>query len=56
MPKNRTKIGNIEFCGKLGSKLQNILLSRKSLRYLKKEQAVFAEIVLKKELVYKERH
>ena len=37
-------------------KIINLLLSRKSLRYLKKEQTVFAEIVLKKELVYEERH
>ena len=34
----------------------NLLLSRKSLRYLKKEQTAFAEIVSKKELVYEERH
>ena len=37
-------------------KILNLLLSRKSLRYLKKEQTVSAEIVLKKELVYEERH
>ena len=37
-------------------KIINLLLSRKSLRYLKKEQTAFAEIVSKKELVYEERH